>query len=65
MDSNRPEPGDWLDTRQLAARLEVHPRTVERWRREGKGPAWHRIGGRIRYRWADVLTWLREHRSDN
>jgi hypothetical protein len=34
----------------LARRLRVSPRTLERWRWLGQGPQFLKIGGRIRYR---------------
>ncbi|PWR02380.1 hypothetical protein DKT77_12650 [Meridianimarinicoccus roseus] len=53
-----------LTQRELAARWRVSPRTLERWRAEGYGPAWLTIGGSIRYRLADVLTFERAQRRD-
>ena len=47
---------------ELAARWRVSPRTLERWRAEGYGPAWLTIGGSIRYRLADVLAFERARR---
>jgi hypothetical protein len=38
----------------LARRLRVSPRTLERWRWLGLGPAYLKIGGRIVYRLEDV-----------
>jgi hypothetical protein len=39
---------------ELARRWRVSPRTLERWRGQGKGPAYLKIGGRIVYRKEDV-----------
>jgi hypothetical protein len=39
----------WL-TKQLARRWQMSPRTLERWRYEGKGPAWVTIGGHVLYK---------------
>jgi DNA-binding XRE family transcriptional regulator len=47
---------------ELARRWRVSPRTLERWRSEGYGPAWLTIGGSIRYRLADVLVFERARR---
>jgi hypothetical protein len=38
------------------------PQTLRRWRLEGRGPRYIRIGNgpaaRVLYRWADVETWM-------
>ena len=50
---------DLLTTKQLAKTLAVHPETVERWRRTGRGPRFLRLtGGAIRYCAADVVDFL-------
>ena len=47
--------GDLLNTRQVAKRYGVRAQTVRRWRVEGQGPKFVRIGGRlIRYRIEDL-----------
>jgi predicted site-specific integrase-resolvase len=38
----------------LAARLNISPRTLERWRWTGEGPVFLKIGGRVVYRLEDV-----------
>ncbi len=48
---------------QVAEYLGVSPRTVEGWRRRGRGPAWHRIGRSARYFKRDVLAWVRRQRG--
>lgn len=45
-----------LNERQLAARWQVSPRTLQRWRTARLGPAWMKINGRILYALADVRT---------
>jgi excisionase family DNA binding protein len=52
-----------LTPRELAERLRCSIRTIERWRRCGKGPAYLKAGGRVLYRLVDVETWERENRS--
>ncbi len=49
---------DLLDTRQLAARLDLQPATLEQWRWSGKGPAYVKLGGRVRYRVQDLESWI-------
>lgn len=52
-------PAELLTTRQVAESLSLSPRTLDAWRRAGKrGPAWLRVGSRVRYRKADVTAWL-------
>lgn len=50
--------GEFLDEAQLCALLRVKPRTAQRWRADGTGPAFVRAGARrVLYRRADVDTW--------
>ena len=39
---------------ELAERWRVSPRTLERWRSDGTGPAWLQLNGRVVYRIEDV-----------
>src|SRR5262249_7043391 len=43
---------------QLARDLEVVPKTLDRWDREGRGPRVTRIGGRPLYKREHVEKWL-------
>ena len=50
-----------LTTRQAAAMIGIHPRTLTRWRLAGRGPKARRLAYRtVRYREQDVLAWLRQ-----
>ena len=50
---------EFLDTRSVAARLGVTPRTLWRWRRDGVGPVWTRVGrAKVGYRPAAIETYL-------
>jgi len=42
---------------QVAALLQVSPRTVEEWRQTHHGPPWRRVGKHVRYTEAEVLAW--------
>ncbi len=44
----------------LAARLGITPGILARWRVQGRGPRFIRVGGRVRYREEAVRTWLAE-----
>jgi predicted DNA-binding transcriptional regulator AlpA len=50
----------WLCTKQVARLTGLSPSFFEKARMRGRdnGPAWHRIGGRVRYRKSDLLAWL-------
>lgn len=37
-------------------------RTLDRWRAKRSGPAWHYIGGSVRYRMDDVLSFEAKRR---
>jgi predicted site-specific integrase-resolvase len=45
-----------LNQIELADRLNISHRTLERWRWKGTGPAYLKIGGRVVYRLEDVET---------
>lgn len=44
----------FLNQVHLARRWHISPRTLERWRWTGEGPAYLKIGGRVVYRLEDV-----------
>jgi len=46
-----------LNQIELADRLNISHRTLERWRWTGIGPAYLKIGGRVVYRLEDVETY--------
>ena len=45
---------------ELAERWRVSPRTLERWRVTGTGPAWVQLNGRVLYRLEDVEAFERQ-----
>ncbi len=47
---------NFLTTKLLARRWKITPRTLERWRADGKGPRFLRIGRHIRYSQSDILA---------
>jgi predicted DNA-binding transcriptional regulator AlpA len=56
---------DMLSRVQLAKALNVSTRTVDKWIAEGTAPPYTRLpGGMLRWRWGDVLGWLRDHRVE-
>lgn len=49
-----------LDSESTAALLGISPRTLEGWRRRGRGPRFLRLSHRVvRYRRSDLAKWLR------
>jgi excisionase family DNA binding protein len=56
-------PAEFLTSEQLAELLRVDPKTVKRWRSNGDGPPFIRLGERrLIYSRADVDAWLAERR---
>jgi excisionase family DNA binding protein len=55
------DPGDRLLTSaETAERLRVNVDTLRRWRREGTGPPWHRVGRQVRYPARELERWLQQ-----
>lgn len=54
----------YLTQQDLAARWSMSVRTLERWRAERYGPAWHVLGGSIRYSAIDVRAFEAAHRNN-
>lgn len=52
-----------LTLKETAALLRHHPKTVERWARDGKIP-FYRVGSRVLFQRSDVLQWLGERRTE-
>jgi predicted site-specific integrase-resolvase len=55
---------DWMTPAELAAHLKVESKTLADWRCKGRGPSYFKSGGIVRYRQADVESWVREHTVD-
>jgi predicted site-specific integrase-resolvase len=53
-----------LTEQQLADRLQVALKTVQRWRTDGTGPPVYWAGDRPRYRWSEVEEWLKRPRRE-
>lgn len=60
-----------MDSQQLAARpkaaagmLGVAERTLEEWRRQGRGPRWIRAGRMVLYPVAGLRAWLDQQQPD-
>ncbi len=54
---------DYFTTDELAERLAIKPNTLERWRSQGVGPPFVKVGNRaVRYKFAEVEAWLEKER---
>jgi excisionase family DNA binding protein len=47
-----------VNQKQAAQFLGLSPRTLESWRLTGNGPAYIKVGRRVRYRRSDLEAWL-------
>lgn len=54
----------FLSPQALAVELDLHVNTLVRWRASRVGPPWIRVGGRVRYRPADIAAWLTKRTVD-
>ena len=55
----------FLNQVRLADRWQISPRTLERWRWAGEGPAFVKIGGRVVYRLDDVEAYENGRRCES
>lgn len=55
---------EFLNIEQAAARLKVPVSTMNFWRLKGIGPAWSKIGKRVFYQEADLLSWIESRRRN-
>jgi len=51
-------PGGYIPEAQMAAELNLRPRTLRKWRAQGKGPPFIKIGRRVFYRDTSRAAWL-------
>ena len=49
----------YMNTKETATALGVSPRTLEKWRGNGTGPLFAKVGRRVLYDSADVYVWLK------
>jgi excisionase family DNA binding protein len=54
-----------LTEQEVSERLKVPVRTVQYWRRMGRGPAHFKAGRHVRYSVLDVETWIAENMRPN
>lgn len=54
----------YLREDELAIRWGISPRTLEKWRADDRGPAYHRIGATILYSPGDILDYEAKKRVE-
>ena len=54
-----------LSPDELASQLKMSPRTLGKWRSNGRRPCYVRLGHAVRYRRQDVVEWLESKVSRN
>jgi len=53
-----------ISPEEVSTRLGIERSTLDNWRWRGAGPSYIKVGGRVRYRLADLADWLdRQSRS--
>jgi excisionase family DNA binding protein len=50
-----------LSTEEAAGFLNCQPQTLNRWRHEGKGPRYFKVGRLVRYSENQLKEWIGEH----
>ena len=48
----------FIDTRELAAWIQIPDETLRSWRKRGEGPPWIKVGHLVRYEVEAVRAWL-------
>lgn len=59
MSANTIDPDTLLTEVAAAKQLKLSIRTLQAWRCRGMGPAFVRVGRAIRYRYCDLLDWVK------
>lgn len=49
---------EWFTTEQLAKYIDTPMNTLLHWRKNAKGPRYHKLGRRVRYSRTDVDAWV-------
>jgi hypothetical protein len=62
--SSEPKPFQFLTARQVQELTGISAQSLANQRHLRKGIPYHKVGGSIRYRWADVLAFMDSCRID-
>jgi len=52
----------YINNDQTAKTIRISPRTLEKWRVQGRGPAYLKLGARVVYARRDIEQWLEAQR---
>lgn len=58
------QPQPTIDEQDAAPYIGYTPAALRAWRSQGRGPAYIRVNRSIRYRIADLDSWLQAHRVE-
>lgn len=50
---------------EIATYLAIHPKTLDVWANQRKGPPYIKVEGARRYDWADVRAWLQARKVEH
>lgn len=56
---------DYLSDREVSDMFLISIRPLARWRQQGRGPGYRKVGRRVRYRRPDVKKWAGQQRVDD
>lgn len=57
-------PSGFLREKPAAKVLDIAARTLRQWRKDGNGPAWHRLNGSVRFHVADLAAFITSRRHE-
>jgi predicted DNA-binding transcriptional regulator AlpA len=52
----------FLTAKDVRLAFGISEKTLANWRSQGRGPAYHKLGGKVRYAVADIEDWVRKGR---
>lgn len=53
----------YLTPKEVAVIYGIAEKTLANWRSQGKGPAYHKLGGKVRYADIDIEDWVKQSRK--
>jgi predicted DNA-binding transcriptional regulator AlpA len=58
MEQQQDKSGHCIGEHEVSTMTDLSVLTLRRWRSQGKGPRFLKLGGAVRYRLSDVEAWL-------